>query len=76
MTTVTTAGSGLTINLNWDSSVGSAPSEFQTDLVAAAQFIESLITTPVTVNLNVGYGEIGGYPMGKALANQGNRIST
>ena len=62
-TTVATTGSGLVINLTWDTSVGSAPAAFQTDVVAAVQFIESLITTSATVNLTVGYGEVGGYSM-------------
>lgn len=66
-TTVTTTGSGLTIDLSWDRSVGSAPSGFQTDVVAAAQFIESLITSSVTINLAIGYGEAGGHALGRLV---------
>jgi plastocyanin len=61
---VTTSGAGLVINLNWDSSVSSAPSGFQSDVVAAAQYIESLISTTATMTLNVGYGEVGGTTLG------------
>jgi hypothetical protein len=59
-TLVTTAGSGLEFNLVWDSSVASAPAGFMTDVVAAAQYYESMITTTAVVNLDVGYDEIGG----------------
>jgi len=63
-TQVTTAGSGLVINLNWDSSVGSAPAAFTNDMIAAAHFAESLISNAVTINLAVGYNEINGSALG------------
>jgi hypothetical protein len=59
-TTVTTTGSSLVINLNWDTSVSSAPSGFMSDIVAVAHFLESQITNAVTINFNVGYDEVGG----------------
>ena len=59
-TLVTTSGSGLKVNLVWDSSVASAPSGFQTDVVNAVSYIESKISTTATLTINVGYGEIGG----------------
>jgi hypothetical protein len=59
-TVVTTAGSGLVINLDWDSSVSSAPAGFTSDIIAAAQFLESQISTAVTINLDVGYDEVDG----------------
>jgi hypothetical protein len=57
-TVVSSQGSGLVINLMWDSSVGSAPAGFTSDMIAAAQFLESLISTSATVNLDVGYNEV------------------
>lgn len=55
------AASGhLTINLIWDSSVSSAPAGFQTAITAAAQYLDSLIADPITVNLKVGWGEENG----------------
>ena len=63
-TLVTTTGSGLQFNLVWDSSVASAPAGFTTDVVAAAQYFESMITTTAVVNLNVGYNEVGGSALG------------
>ena len=59
-TVVTAQGSGLVINLMWDASVGSAPAGFTSDMIAAAQFLESQISTAATVNLDVGYNEVGG----------------
>lgn len=59
-TVVTTAGSGLVINLEWDSSVSSAPAGFTSDMIAAAQYLESQISTAATVNLDVGYDEVDG----------------
>ena len=62
-TQVTTAGSSLIFNLVWDSSVSSAPSGFMTDVIAAARFLESQLSDAVTINVEVGYNEIGGGPL-------------
>ncbi len=59
-TVIKTAGSGLVIDLMWDSSVSSAPAGFVSDMIAAAQFLESQISTTATINLDVGYNEIAG----------------
>jgi hypothetical protein len=59
-TQVTSTSSGLVINLDWDASVGSAPTGFMTDVVAAAQYLESQLSNAVTITLNVGYDEVGG----------------
>ena len=67
-TLVTTAGSNLKINLNWDAYTSSAPAGFTADLIAAARFLETQFTDAVTININVGYGEIGnGGSIGGAL---------
>ena len=63
-TVVTTAGSGLTIHLVWDSSVSSAPAGFMTDVIAAAHYLETNITTTATINFQVGYGEVAGSSLG------------
>ena len=74
--TATTAGStlvtntsnaGLTINLSWDSSVNSAPAGFTSVVQKVAQYFASEFTDPVTVNISVGYGEVGGQSLGGAL---------
>ena len=64
-TLVTTSGSGLAIDLIWDTSVGSAPASFVSDIIAAAKFLESQISTTTTINLNVGYGTIAGTPLSR-----------
>ncbi|HBK06647.1 MAG TPA: hypothetical protein DDZ81_12390 [Acetobacteraceae bacterium] len=62
--TTTSSSTGLVINITWDSSVASAPSGFQAAVLNAAQFIEANYSDPVTINVNVGYGEVGGTALG------------
>jgi Ca2+-binding RTX toxin-like protein len=50
----------MQININYDSSVASAPSGFTAAFEAAVQYFENLIQNPVTVNINVGWGEVQG----------------
>jgi hypothetical protein len=57
----TAASAGLVINLLWDTSVASAPASFKTAIQAAASMIQQYVTTPITVNIAVGWGEIGGF---------------
>lgn len=52
------------IQVSWDASVASAPAGFRQGVTAAVDLLEARISTPVTVNLHVGYGEVGGYPVG------------
>lgn len=67
-TSVVSSSTGSTspfvINITWDSSVASAPSAFKTAVIAAAQYLESQFTDHVTLNINVGYGEVAGSSMG------------
>ena len=56
--------SGLIINVTYDASCTSAPAAFKTDVAAAIQYFESQITNPITININVGYGEVGSQTMG------------
>jgi hypothetical protein len=64
-TTVVTSGSSqFKIDIVWDSSVSSAPAGFTTAVTAAVQYLESLISNPVTINIDVGYGEIAGSALG------------
>lgn len=57
----TAASAGLVINLLWDASVANAPASFKTAIQAAAAMIQQYVTTPITVNIAVGWGEIGGF---------------
>lgn len=50
--------SGFHINLIFDSSVSSAPAGFVTQITEAAEFLDSEFTNNITVNIEVGWGEI------------------
>lgn len=69
-TTNGTATSSLVINISWDASVQSAPSGFATAVMSAVQYLESEISNPVTINLDVGYGEENGYALGSGTLGQ------
>jgi hypothetical protein len=61
--TLVTNGSGLSINLVWDSSVSLAPPEFTADVLQVAQYYVDHFTDPVTLNITVGFGEAGDYAL-------------
>jgi hypothetical protein len=63
-TLVTIAGSALKIDLIWDSSVASAPATFMAGVIAAAQAYEADFSNAVTIDLDIGYGEIAGTALG------------
>ena len=46
----------MIIKLNWDASVGSAPSGFKNDVQAAANVFDAQIQNNITVTINVGWG--------------------
>ena len=52
--------SAFVINVTYDASVNNAPAAFKTDIAEVVQFYESVISTPITLNIDVGYGEIDG----------------
>ena len=56
----------MQINFVYDSSVDSAPAGFKTALAAAAQYLDSLIINPISVTIEVGWGEVGGTPFSNA----------
>ncbi len=59
----TAALNGMTFVINWDKSVGSAPKGFVSGFESAVQyFLNNLgpATTPITITLDVGWGEAGG----------------
>jgi hypothetical protein len=61
---ISMAGSNLTINVSYDQSSG-LPSGFVNAINYAVTYLESVFTTPTptTVNIDVGFGEIGGQTM-------------
>ena len=60
----------MQINLIYDRSVAAAPAAFKTAMTAAAGFLDELIVNPITVNIQVGYGEDddGAFPIGGYLS--------
>jgi hypothetical protein len=53
----------MIINISYDSSVNSAPAAFRTVITAAIQFLDNIFTNPITINVDVGYGEVNGQPL-------------
>jgi hypothetical protein len=47
-------------NFTFDPSVNSAPAGFKTVINSVAQFLENTFTDPVTVNVQIGFGEVAG----------------
>jgi hypothetical protein len=54
---------GLNINVIWDASVANAPAAFKSVVQSVVQFYESEFSNPITLNINVGWGEVGGTPV-------------
>ncbi len=57
------AGSGLIINVTYDASVANAPAAFKADVAAVVSYLESKFSDSVTININVGFGEVDGLSM-------------
>jgi len=62
----TNSGTGVTIHVTYDSSVANAPAGFTLDVQKVADFYASHLTdsTPITINIDVGYGEVDGTRLG------------
>jgi hypothetical protein len=54
----------MQIEFNYDPSTASAPAGFTAALTYVAGVLDALITNPITVNINVGWNEIGGVTLG------------
>ena len=54
---------GLQIHLLWDPSVAEAPSGFKDSVTAAATTLTQLFSSDEVINLQVGWGEVGGTPI-------------
>ena len=50
----------MIINITYDASVNSAPTAFKTAVSAAVQFLENIFINPITINIDVGFGEVNG----------------
>jgi hypothetical protein len=61
--TLVGAPGGLQIHLLWDPSVAGAPSDFKDSVTAAATTLTQLFSNDEVINLQVGWGEVGGTAM-------------
>ena len=61
-------GSHFHINLLFDTSTASAPAGFFTQIIQAAQFLDATFSNDITVNIEVGWGEIAGDPISSRQA--------
>ena len=50
----------MNFNIIYDTSVNSAPAAFKTAITAVVQFFQNTFTNPITVTIDVGYGEVNG----------------
>ena len=50
--------------MSYDSSVDNAPAAFKAAVSDAIAFFESWFTNPITIHIDVGYGEVGGQALG------------
>jgi len=61
----------MQINLIYDSSTAGAPAAFFTAMNYCVQYLDSLITNNITVNIDVGWGEVGGGSVAAGDTGQG-----
>jgi len=54
----------MIINVTYDSSVSSAPASFISTVNAVVQYFETEFVNPITINIDVGYGEVDGQLLG------------
>ena len=54
----------MQINIDYDSSVNNAPVGFKSGVQAAVQYLDRQFTNPITLTVDVGYGEIDGQSLG------------
>jgi hypothetical protein len=62
----TNSGTGVDIHVTYDSSVGNAPAGFTSVVQKVADFYASTFhdSTPIMINIDVGYGEVDGMRLG------------
>src|SRR5471030_1550656 len=63
-TTTASLASPFVINITWDASVQAAPTGFMAGILTAVQYLESQFSDAVTLNIDVGYGEVNGAALG------------
>jgi hypothetical protein len=69
-------GQGLVINVVYDASVANAPPGFTQTIANVVSFYESQFSNPVTITIDVGYGEIDGQSMFPAALGESQAYMT
>jgi hypothetical protein len=64
----------MQINITQDASVALAPASFITALNSAVQFLEQTFTNQITINIEVGWGEVGGDPLPSGVTGEGGPL--
>src|SRR4051812_13812647 len=65
----------MIINISYDQDPSTLPAGFTDGINSAVQLFENQFTDPVTININVGYGEVGGNPIPDgALASSNKQV--
>ena len=72
----TSSSSGFVINVVWDSSVANAPAGFITTVDQVVSYFESQFSNPITITLDVGYGEVAGQPLGSGALGESETALT
>ena len=60
----------LQFDLVWDPSVASAPAGFEAAAIAAASYYSNMFSNPITVEIDIGYGEVNGTRISAGNAGQ------
>src|SRR5213075_1165162 len=72
-----TGAGGVTFDVTFDSSTGSAPAGFAAAVESVAQWFANELHGTTTININVGWGEVAGYALpGNALGASSYNFST
>ena len=68
----------MIINVSCDQNTITLPTGFAAAIAAVVQFYDTTFTHPITVNSNVGYGELGGTRLGSGALGESseNHIAT
>jgi hypothetical protein len=71
------ASNKMIINISYDSSVASAPAAFKAAINYVVNYFDTLFTNPVTININVGWGEVNGQTLGSgALGESSSNLAS
>jgi hypothetical protein len=66
----------MNIVIQYDSSVNSAPAGFKAAVAAAVQFLDTTFSNPVSITIDVGYGEVGGQSLGPGALGESSTFLT